>query len=127
MRRICCCEADGRELQLRTCRWCAPLPRAWSARRPNAPRFCRPRRAGSCRSGHSLDLHMLAWPFASHSLEIIDETALSSWHMWIVLDIVGTGITVDSFSWLAVVEHHLVEGDHVRLPLLDLVHGLIPD
>src|SRR5205823_104401 len=73
-------------------------------------------------SERALDLHSLARPFARHPFEILDEPLLASGDVRIVLDVVTARISRDSLAGATVVEHELVEGDHVGLVGLEIRH-----
>jgi hypothetical protein len=69
-----------------------------------------------------LDLNSLAGPLARHALEIGDEAVLSRRDVRIVLNIVFTDVSLDGLVRPALVEHHQVEGDHIRLVAFQVLH-----
>jgi len=71
---------------------------------------------------HPLDLDPLAGPLARHPLEITDKTVLARRDVRIVLNIVVADIQLDRLFRLALVEHHQVEGDHIRLVAFQNLH-----
>lgn len=56
-----------------------------------------------------------------HPLEVVDERSLSITYLGVVLPLVGARELFDCLCRPAVVEHQVVEGDHVRLDVLNLV------
>ena len=73
----------------------------------------------------SLYLYPFARPLARHALEVVDEALLARGDMRVVLDIFAPNKALYGTPWIAVVEHLLVEGDHIRLVALQVGHGTL--
>jgi hypothetical protein len=64
----------------------------------------------------SLEVNRFPWVFRVHPLEVLDERFLSISNFGIVLDVDVTGIFLDGFAGLALIEHQVVE--RLRIPFV---------
>ena len=66
----------------------------------------------------SLYLHPFSWPLFCHAPKIIDEAGLAGGHKRIMLNVVHAQVAFDSLPRAALIEHQLVECDHIHFVLL---------
>ena len=63
----------------------------------------------------ALDLYVFARVFPRHPLEVVDEGVLAVCDVRIVPSVLRSGEARDRFTKATVIEHHLVEGNDIRL------------
>src|SRR5207244_2711530 len=74
----------------------------------------------------ALELDALARVVAGGLLEIVDETLLAVGDAGVVLDVLRTGVSLDCLGRAALIEHQVVESDHIPFVAFRIAHADLP-